>query len=205
MRQAEDPIIESLCGGGWMDAWKVGSKCDSNLKFTWNSIDNLFHEGGFGFKARFDRCYVRGDAFGEKVRYFGLVGNRPVGSEGQEGGGVFGYGGGSRGTIGDYLSDHFGLVVGLDVAATEPPISEAKESIDLRRENEEDLKWLGVNNNRFNTGHKNLEIKYTVERRIISSATKSIERAETKHSSATSNKVFGNGTPQRKSREEAKT
>ena len=93
MRKAEDKDIENA---GLIDAWKTcGSKRNTN--FTWNSYVNRYHDGGFKFRARFDRCYVYGEDI--SVREFGLIGNNPV-----------------DGTEGDYLSDHFGLKVGLDIS-----------------------------------------------------------------------------------------
>lgn len=95
MRAAEDAGVEGACGGGWMDAWKEAG--DARSKFTWDSFANRYHgDDGFKFRARFDRCYVRGD--GLTVRQFGLTGNQCVERKG------------------DYLSDHFGLSVELDVA-----------------------------------------------------------------------------------------
>lgn len=99
MRAAEDDSIERL--GSWRDAWKETGSNRSN-KFTWDSFANHFHEDGFSFKARFDRCYVRGGDI-LSVNNFGLIGNKPVGKS---------RGGGSAK---DYLSDHFGMVVGIDV------------------------------------------------------------------------------------------
>ncbi|KAL7534604.1 hypothetical protein ACHAXR_008645 [Thalassiosira sp. AJA248-18] len=94
-RAAEDKGIENAGGGGWIDAWKeTGS--NSEVKFSWNSFANQYHEGGFKFRARFDRSYVRGEAL--SVRQFGFIGNKCVEKKG------------------DYLSDHFGLLVGLNVA-----------------------------------------------------------------------------------------
>ncbi len=107
MRASEDKMVEKFDNKSWIDAWKeCGS--DKSVKFTWDSFVNNYHDGGFRFKARFDRCYVRGGGSEQLlgVNYFGLMGNRPVKTED---------GGGGRG---DYLSDHFGLVVGLDVKAT---------------------------------------------------------------------------------------
>ena len=102
-RAAEDSGIENACGGGWIDAWKeTGSKSDA--KFSWNSFANMYHEGGFKFRARFDRSYVRGEAL--SVTQFGFIGNNYVEKKG------------------DYLSDHFGLMVGLDVTSN---ASEEKE------------------------------------------------------------------------------
>ena len=64
-------------------------------------LNSRFHEGGFQFKARFDRCYTKGDAL--KLNQFDLVGNLPVRKDD----------GGSG--AGDYLSDHFGMLVRIDV------------------------------------------------------------------------------------------
>lgn len=98
MRAAEDKIMENLCGGGWVDAWKsTGSSTKS--KNSWDSFVNLYHEEGFKFRARFDRCYVRGDTL--SLRQFDLIGNKPVEKKS------------------DYLSDHFGLLVELDVASND--------------------------------------------------------------------------------------
>ena len=96
-RASEDRGMEGSDGGGWIDAWKcTGSR--SGDKFTWDSFANRYHgDEGFKFKARFDRCYVRGEAL--TVSRFGLMGNRRVDER-----------------VGDYLSDHYGLVVGLEVA-----------------------------------------------------------------------------------------
>jgi len=94
MRQKEDSKIENLVG---LDAWKEGSGSSKKLKFSWDSNSNLYHLNGFGFTARFDRAYVRGKELG--VSKFGLVGNQPV-----------------NGTEGDYLSDHFGLIVEVNAA-----------------------------------------------------------------------------------------
>ncbi|KAL7487243.1 hypothetical protein ACHAW6_012844 [Cyclotella cf. meneghiniana] len=100
MRAAEDKAIEQLCGG-WIDAWKAnGAEKLSN--FTWNSFVNQYHEGGYKFKARFDRCYLKGDAL--NLQHFRLIGNNPVRKE-------------DNGGVGDYLSDHFGLLVRINVEA----------------------------------------------------------------------------------------
>lgn len=102
MREKENKKIEGLVGGGWLDAWREkGSKA---TKFTWDSFKNFFHNNGFGFNCRFDRCYVRGDEL--TINNFDLIGNRPV-----------------NGVEGDYLSDHFGMVVDIMV---NPPSSAAK-------------------------------------------------------------------------------
>ncbi|KAL9188191.1 hypothetical protein ACHAXT_006569 [Thalassiosira profunda] len=98
MRQKEDRTTERLVGGGWIDAWKeTGSRKDA--KFTWNSFTNLYHMDGFGFTCRFDRCYSRGEDL--SVKQFCLVGDQPV-----------------KGRAGDYLSDHYGIAVALDVLPT---------------------------------------------------------------------------------------
>lgn len=114
MRAFEDKTTENLCGGEWIDAWKG---CGSNVgvKFTWDSFANRYHNEGFSFKARFDRCYLRGDAFG--LNHFSFMGNRPV--KAQDGGGG----------AGDYLSDHFGMVVGMDVSASR--VNEEEEVVNL--------------------------------------------------------------------------
>ncbi|KAL7544547.1 hypothetical protein ACHAWF_007929 [Thalassiosira exigua] len=96
MRAAEDRAIEDARGGGWIDAWK-GAGSEKGTKFSWNSFANSYHEGGFRFRARFDRCYLRGGAL--HVSHFDLLGNEPV-----------------EGKKGDYLSDHFGLLVRLEVS-----------------------------------------------------------------------------------------
>ena len=92
MRQKEDKKIEGLVGGGWIDAWKEGCGSNKELKFTWDSFTNLYHDNDHKFNCRFDRCYSRGDSI--NVSNFDLMGNIPV-----------------NGTKGDYLSDHFGLIV----------------------------------------------------------------------------------------------
>mmetsp|Transcript_9177 Transcript_9177/g.16602 ORF Transcript_9177/g.16602 Transcript_9177/m.16602 type:complete len:102 (+) Transcript_9177:1-306(+) len=75
MRAAEDGGIENSSGGGWIDAWKeTGS--NSEVKFPWNSFVNTYHDGGFKFRARFDRCYARGTSL--SVKQFGFMGNQPV-------------------------------------------------------------------------------------------------------------------------------
>mmetsp|Transcript_24730 Transcript_24730/g.51791 ORF Transcript_24730/g.51791 Transcript_24730/m.51791 type:complete len:344 (+) Transcript_24730:66-1097(+) len=122
MRASEDKMVEKFDNKSWIDAWKeCGS--DKSVKFTWDSFVNNYHDGGFRFKARFDRCYVRGGGNDGLlgVNYYGLMGNRPVGKED---------GGGSRG---DYLSDHFGLVVKVDVGGTATVSEEEKkeEIVDL--------------------------------------------------------------------------
>ena len=92
MRVAEDVNIENA---GLIDAWKsAGANSDS--KFSWNTFTNKYHEGCYQYRARYDRCYIRGDVF--SVREFGLIGNHPV-----------------ENRSGDYLSDHFGLSIRLDV------------------------------------------------------------------------------------------
>jgi hypothetical protein len=61
-----------------------------------------YHEGGFKFTARFDRCYLKRTAL--RLQHFGLIGNHPVSKE-------------ENGGVRDYLSDHFGLLVRIDVDA----------------------------------------------------------------------------------------
>ena len=95
MRKDEDKFIEQM-GGGLVDAWKEVTNSDKQKMFTWNGRENLYHGlDSFRFTARFDRCYVRGERL--RAREFDLVGDRPV--EGR----------------GDYLSDHYGMFVGLDI------------------------------------------------------------------------------------------
>ena len=113
MRQKEDKKIEGLVGGGWLDAWKEGSGSSKKLKFTWDSFTNLYHENGFGFTCRFDRCYARGDSI--NISNFDLMGNVPV-----------------NGTEGDYLSDHFGLIVEI----TANPSAEKKVNAAANRKRE---------------------------------------------------------------------
>jgi len=107
-RAAEDTRIENAAGGKWLDAWKCTGS-DPNTKFTWNTFANRYHgDDGFRFKARFDRCYIRGGAV--TVNRFGLIGNRRV-----------------DGRVGDYLSDHYGLLVGLEVAGNDREDKEEEE------------------------------------------------------------------------------
>lgn len=94
MRQSEDTAIENILG---IDAWKAAGS-NHRSKFTWDSIVNEYHEDGFSFRARFDRCYVGGGNI--HVNRFGLIGNKAV------------VGGGSKK---DFLSDHYGMIIGLDV------------------------------------------------------------------------------------------
>lgn len=98
MRQAEDKTVENLCGGGWIDAWKAGGS-NKQLKFTWDSIKNPYYKNGFGFTARFDRCYAKGDDL--RVMDFNLVGNQSV-SENE----------------GDCLSDHYGIAAMIEVTSS---------------------------------------------------------------------------------------
>ena len=70
-----------------------------------------YHEGGFKFKARFDRCYLKGDAL--TLQHFGLIGNRPVRKQ-------------DNGGVRDYLSDHFGLLVRIDVDAPTSTVQDVK-------------------------------------------------------------------------------
>jgi len=100
MRVAEDKKIEGIAGD---DAWKVvGSNNES--KYPWNVFVNPYHENGFRNRARYDRCYVKGNKV--SVTRFDLIGNTPVEVEG------------------DYLSDHFGIIV--EVTVKPPPSLEAK-------------------------------------------------------------------------------
>ena len=94
MRASEDTSIENILG---VDAWKAAGSNQRN-KFTWDSFANRYHEDGFAFRARFDRCYVGSENI--KVNRFGLIGNKPV------------VGGGSAK---DFLSDHYGMIIGLDI------------------------------------------------------------------------------------------
>jgi endonuclease/exonuclease/phosphatase family metal-dependent hydrolase len=96
MRASEDTSIENILG---IDAWKAAGSNQRN-KFTWDSFANRYHEDGFAFRARFDRCYVGGSENIIQVNRFGLIGNKPV------------VGGGSAK---DFLSDHYGMIIGLDI------------------------------------------------------------------------------------------
>eukprot|EP00804_Cyclotella_cryptica_P003847 CCRYP_015727-RA/>CCRYP_015727-RA protein AED:0.03 eAED:0.03 QI:73/1/1/1/1/1/2/481/286 len=109
MRAAEDKNIEQMCGG-WVDAWKSNGAKGSS-QFTWNSFANQYHEDGFKFKARFDRCYLKGDTL--NLRRFQLIGNRPVRKQ-------------DNGGVRDYLSDHFGLLVRIDVDAPTSTVQDVK-------------------------------------------------------------------------------
>lgn len=98
MRDFEDKTTEKLCGGHWKDAWKEVTKSNKETKFTWNSRENLYHgPENFKWTCRLDRCYVKSQKV--TLKHFGLIGNHPV-----------------DGRDGDYLSDHFGLLVKCDVA-----------------------------------------------------------------------------------------
>ena len=101
MRQDEDKRVKGLVDGrpGLLhDAWE--EKGTKNNKFTWNSRDNKFHEGGFAYTTRYDRAYCHGDDL--EVQSFGLVGNQPLGDE--EGGGKH-----------HFLSDHYGIVADFGI------------------------------------------------------------------------------------------
>lgn len=63
---------------------------------------SLFYKDGFAFTARFDRCYMRGESL--KLQSFRLVGNRSILPRD-----------GGNGSGGDYLSDHYGLAVQIEV------------------------------------------------------------------------------------------
>ena len=96
LREAEGDAVIRSRDDEWIDAWRAcGSDKDS--KFTWDSFSNRYHESGFKFRARYDRCYVRGKKVG--ANGFGLVGKGAV--EGR----------------GDHLSDHFGLAVGISTVS----------------------------------------------------------------------------------------
>jgi endonuclease/exonuclease/phosphatase family metal-dependent hydrolase len=105
MRDFEDKTTEKLCGGQWKDAWKEVTKSSKETKFTWNSRENLYHgPENFKWTCRLDRCYVKSQKV--TLKHFALIGNHPV-----------------DGRDGDYLSDHFGLLVKCDVAPSDaaPP------------------------------------------------------------------------------------
>lgn len=117
MRTAEDIHAETALqdgGGRWMDAWKASPPGPIKYasKFTWDSFVNKYHEDGFQYRARYDRCYYRGeDIVG--VEKFDLIGNRPV-----------------EDRPGEYLSDHFGMVVVLGVRLREITVKEEEEEED---------------------------------------------------------------------------
>ena len=99
MRKDEDKFMERM-DGGLVDAWKEVTNSDKKKMFTWNGRDNMYHGlDSFRFTARFDRCYARGEKL--RLREFDLVGDKTI--EGP----------------GDFLSDHYGMFVGLDVAISE--------------------------------------------------------------------------------------
>ena len=93
MRQSEDTSIENILG---IDAWKAAGS-NFRSKFTWDSFANKYHEDGVSFRARFDRCDVGGENI--RVNRFGLIGNKVV----------------EGGSTKDFLSDHYGMIIGLDV------------------------------------------------------------------------------------------
>ncbi len=100
MRKFEDKGTEQLCGGDWVDAWKAVTGSNYRKEFTWDGRENLYHgRASFQFYCRFDRCYVKGDKL--RLRCFDLIGKHPV-----------------NGKEGDYLSDHYGIVVKLDIGST---------------------------------------------------------------------------------------
>lgn len=100
MRKFEDKDTEKSCGGNWTDAWKEVTRSNSTKEFTWDGRENLYRgPGSFPFYCRFDRCYVRGDKL--RLTHFDLIGNKPV-----------------NGKEGDYLSDHYGIVVKCDIGST---------------------------------------------------------------------------------------
>jgi endonuclease/exonuclease/phosphatase family metal-dependent hydrolase len=103
MRKPEDAKFEKTFS--LKDAWKeAGSKWQN--QYTWDSLDhtaknpetgtyNCYHDGGFGFKCRFDRIYYRGNL---SVSNFALVANKPIG-----------------GSKRHFLSDHFGMVATISL------------------------------------------------------------------------------------------
>ena len=100
MRDFEDKTTEQLCGGNWIDAWKRVTKSNMETKFTWNSRVNRYHGADSPqWICRLDRCYVKS----EKVTFkgFNLIGDKPINRK-----------------EGDYLSDHFGIQVLLEFAAS---------------------------------------------------------------------------------------
>ena len=100
MRDFEDTATEKLNGGDWVDAWKEATNSNKKTKFTWNSRENKYHgSDNFSWTCRLDRCYVKSPKVA--VKHFGLIGNRPI--DGKEG---------------DYLSDHYGIVVKCIVASS---------------------------------------------------------------------------------------
>eukprot|EP00984_Skeletonema_dohrnii_P031347 scaffold23692_cov155-Skeletonema_dohrnii-CCMP3373.AAC.2 len=100
MRKFEDNGTEQLCGGNWVDAWKAVTRSNYRKEYTWDGNENLYHgHDSFQFHCRFDRCYVKGEKL--RLTHFDLIGNQPV--DGKEG---------------DYLSDHYGIVVKIDIGST---------------------------------------------------------------------------------------
>lgn len=111
MRKFEDIGTEQLCGGDWVDAWKAVTGSNYRKEFTWDGRENLYHgHDKFQFYCRFDRCYVKGDKL--RLRHFDLIGNHPV-----------------NGRKGDYLSDHYGIVVKLDIGSTGSTSNDALPSV----------------------------------------------------------------------------
>ena len=76
--------------------------CPQHLKYTWNAFKNPFHperaNGPQKRKNRFDRCCYMGEMRGKRLS---LLGDEPVDEH-------------NRGCR-DYISDHFGIAVQLDV------------------------------------------------------------------------------------------
>eukprot|EP00985_Skeletonema_marinoi_P026084 scaffold19878_cov127-Skeletonema_marinoi.AAC.1 len=106
MRGFEDKTTENLCGGSWKDAWKEATttKTAKETKFTWNSRVNMYHgPENFQWTCRLDRCYVKSEK--GTLKHFDLIGNQPVDGNG-----------------GDYLSDHYGIVVKCDFASSDSPL-----------------------------------------------------------------------------------
>ena len=112
MRDFEDKTTEALCGGSWVDAWKEVTKSDKETKFTWNSRLNMYHgPANFRWTCRLDRCYVKSEKV--TLKHFALIGNQPVDSK-----------------EGDYLSDHFGIVIKCDFASSDStPVNDAISSV----------------------------------------------------------------------------
>ena len=164
MRNKEDTTIENLVGGNWIDVWKqntTGNNEDATKKFTWNSRINKFHRDGYAFTCRFDRCYVRGSEL--IARSFDLIGNTPVS--------------GAAGDAGDYLSDHFGIVVKIGVKSSPTTVSaldasnnrvkkDVNNMVDLTGDSDNDEKDTmdskdkHINNNKININQSSY---YTVE------------------------------------------
>lgn len=136
MRTAEDYAAENALmkedGIPWIDAWKASPSGPIKYasKFTWDSFVNIYHEDGFQYRARYDRCYYRGeDILG--VNKFDLIGNSPV-----------------ENRKGDYLSDHFGMVVELRVKRKEMQTNDNGKDGDVKDDGSDDdeVEVVGVMN-----------------------------------------------------------